>query len=115
MSPFKLERAIGRLAWAWSPPNYERIELTSNLVTGSLMAPNLQPSRGLVQKMVLAVENFFGSGPTPSSSPAMQAYGATDAALESFGGTSWRLRSAQGRLSRDGVSAHSQCDRPRLQ
>jgi hypothetical protein len=35
--------------------------------------------------MVLAVENFFGSGPTPSSSPAMQAYGATDAALESFG------------------------------
>jgi hypothetical protein len=75
----------GRLAWAWSPPNYERIESTSNRVTGSLMAPNLPPSGGSVQKMVLAVENFFGSGPTPSSSPEMQAYGATDAALESFG------------------------------
>ena len=78
------------ISWTWpvrvgGTSAYERIELTSPLVTGPLVAPNLQPSGGSIQNMVLAVENFFNSGPTPARAARTRIYQGADAALESFG------------------------------
>jgi exosortase/archaeosortase family protein len=77
------------LSWTWpvvlaGASSYERVELTADLVPGFHKVPNLQPSAGPVQNIVLAVENFFGSGPGSSQSPTMKPYRGADTALESF-------------------------------
>ncbi len=78
------------VSWTWpvrvgGAISYERIELTSPLVTGPRAAPNLQPAGGPVQNMVLDVENFFNNVPPPAQTPQSRLYQGADAALESFG------------------------------
>ena len=78
------------LTWTWpvraaGTTAYERIELTSPLVTGSFEPPNLQPAGGPVQNMVVAVENFFNGAPSPAHNLGRRRYQGADAALTSFG------------------------------
>jgi exosortase/archaeosortase family protein len=78
------------VTWTWpvtvaGTSSYERIELTSPLVSGQQVVPNLQPSGGAVRNVVVAVENFFNSGSSPRPTAQNRAFRGADAALESFG------------------------------
>jgi exosortase/archaeosortase family protein len=76
------------LSWDWpvrvaGATAYERIVLSSPLVSNSVAKPKVQPTVGLGQSLVIAAENLFTSDSGRSDSPAM--YHDVDALLQTFG------------------------------
>jgi hypothetical protein len=78
------------LSWTWpvrlgGTTAYERIELTSDLVSGSNKMPDLRPASAPIESLVLGVENFFGASSTRVGETSPRLYRGADAALASFG------------------------------